>query len=99
MVRGMTSRKHGVVYIAQRVLEFESSTEFYGHWEPAESETIESGPGWDDPESAIAWGRERAPVVLIRIGQPPQQHYSAGETFPAGRPPEGGVLQWSERDE
>ena len=45
---------------------------------------MEEGPEFDSAEEAIAWGRRRAPVVLIRIGPPPRTYYSAGESDPAG---------------
>jgi hypothetical protein len=34
------------------------------------------GGWWDSVEEAIAWGRARTPIVLVRIGN---THYSAGE--------------------
>ncbi len=40
---------------------------------------LEQGPGWDDIEEAIRWGRERAPKVFVRIGG---KAYSAGEEDP-----------------
>src|SRR5215208_380595 len=39
-----------------------------GHWEPpGEGPEFEEGPGWNTAEEAIAWGRKRAPVVLLRL--------------------------------
>jgi hypothetical protein len=55
---------------------------FYGHWEgtidghPAH---FEQGPGWNDVEDAIAWGRARTSRVLVRLGLGDPKHYSAGE--------------------
>lgn len=42
---------------------------------------LEGGPGWPTAELAVAWGRERADVVLIRIGVP-GTYYSAGDSEP-----------------
>jgi hypothetical protein len=53
-----------------------------GHVESYEDDYVERGrPGpdgdsWETVDDAIAWGRARAPIVLVRIGQ---VHYSAGE--------------------
>ena len=89
--------KSGIVYLAQRLEGWPGEPEFYGHWEvdaPDEGPMLE-GPGWSTAEEAIAWGRERAPVVIIRVGrQPWQQHYSAGDVFPDLEPPRGGLLPW-----
>lgn len=35
--------------------------------------------GFDDVDEAIAWGRERAPMVLVRLGTTEAGVYSAGE--------------------
>jgi len=34
------------------------------------------GESWATVDEAIAWGRTRAPIVLVRIGN---THYSAGD--------------------
>lgn len=48
---------------------------------------VETGPGWDSAEDAVAWGRVRADVVLIRLGaSPPQAYFSAGKREPSGPP-------------
>lgn len=39
-----------------------------GHWEPTEKTVeVDEGPGWNSSEGAIAWGRKRAPAVLLRL--------------------------------
>jgi hypothetical protein len=88
-----TERRYGVVYLAQRVWDDEADTKFYGHWDryDHEGDAVE-GPGWTNAEAAIAWGQERASVVLIRIGDPPQQYYSAGDELPVGDA--GNILIW-----
>ena len=50
---------------------------------------IEEGPGWPTADMAIAWGRQRADIVLIRIGVP-GTYYSAGDIDPVGDHP----LHW-----
>ncbi|HYZ76397.1 MAG TPA: hypothetical protein VE596_03390 [Gaiellaceae bacterium] len=89
-------RRRGVVYIAEELKDavLQGPTRFYGHWEsgnPADG-VLDEGPGWDEIEAAIAWGRERAPVVLLRLGETgPQAHYSAGEEDTRGVLPSGGM--------
>ena len=88
----------GVVYIAEELADaaVPGPTRYYGHWEADDREgLLEQGPGWDDVEEAIAWGRARAPVVLLRLGRNvPQRHFSAGEKAPEGIRPPGGIERW-----
>jgi hypothetical protein len=66
--------KAGTVYIA--FVDSDPDQRLEGHWEAISGELLELGPGWDRVDDAIAWGRERAPVVLVfKDGQ----HYSAGD--------------------
>jgi hypothetical protein len=93
----------GIVYIAEELDDaaVRGPTRYYGHWE-AENRggVLEQGPGWDDVEEAIVWGRARAPVVLLRLGtQAPQTHFSAGHKEPEGIPPPGGLRPWPALDE
>src|SRR5438034_996929 len=58
---------------------------FDAHWECDElPDGFESGPTWVPAAEAIAWARERSPVVIVRVsaaaGEP--QFYSAGEHQP-----------------
>lgn len=90
--------RRGIVYIAEelRDVAVPGPTRFYGHWESQDPNTLlEQGPGWDEIEDAVTWGRERAPVVLLRLGETePQVHYSAGDEEPRGIPPPGGIHSW-----
>ena len=53
---------------------------YTGYWDRGDPpEMLEQGPGWDDVEEAIAWARERAPHVLVRVGSDDTTIYSAGE--------------------
>jgi hypothetical protein len=54
--------------------------------------------GFDDVQEAVAWGRARARLVLVRLGPSDQEMYSAGEAlayrgtndpFPEWPPPGG----------
>ncbi len=82
----MAEEKQGTVYIVDYVAEFPDRPlepgehRFMGHWEgptkPDGSFDHEDGPGWDDAEEAIKCGRERAPLVSVRIGT---TIYSAGD--------------------
>lgn len=68
--------------------------EYGGHWEVDEPRPHieEEGPGWDDVEEAIAWGRERAPKVMVILGD---EYYSAGEEQ-AGTAPEWPPPGWKD---
>lgn len=61
---------------------------FGGHIEGrAPARLIEDGPGWDSVTDAIVWARERARIVLVRIGLP-RTYYSAGiDDLPEVSPP------------
>jgi hypothetical protein len=68
--------RHGTVYIARR----ESGLGFDGYWDQDDPPTIlEQGPGWDDVDEAITWGRLRADRVLVRLGVDEGSIYSAGD--------------------
>jgi hypothetical protein len=52
---------------------------FVGHLEQIDPPVIlEEGPGWDSVAAAIAWGRERSELVLVRVGESDDDTYSAG---------------------
>jgi len=55
---------------------------YTGHWEDGNLPVriLERGPGWDDPDEAVEWGRARAPIVLIRTGPGEDSIFSAGST-------------------
>jgi hypothetical protein len=46
---------------------------------PAETFYSEDGPGWNDVEQAVAWGRQHAPIVYVRLGEGLSEIYNAGE--------------------
>ncbi len=81
-----TDQRKGVVFISQTVDNAERPLDWFdAHWEnphlrPAVS--YEYSPGFTTAEEAIQWGRERARVVLIRVGPMPQVYYSAGDDPP-----------------
>jgi hypothetical protein len=50
---------------------------------------LEYGPEWDDPNAAVEWGRARATVVIVRIGE---VHYSAGDELALVE--EGPLPEW-----
>lgn len=56
----------GVVYIQPAYVGPIRENQVVGHWEPSSGEP-QSGPGWVDPQDAIAWGRSRAPEVYLRF--------------------------------
>ena len=86
--------QRGIVFIAQQ-LDMDDTMEpldlFTAHWEdPFETPPVplEDGPEFSAAEEAIQWGRERARVVLIRVGPLPQVYYSAGDDPPESHEPE-----------
>lgn len=46
--------------------------------------------GFDDVDDAIAWGRERAEIVLVRLGPTEDEAYSAGSRQATHELPERG---------
>lgn len=69
----------GIVYLA-RSDPAHDTPRFTGYWDRGEPpEVLEQGPGWDDLHDAVAWGNERAPRVLVRLGGTEDTIYSAGE--------------------
>src|SRR5687767_6132272 len=45
-------------------------------------------------DDAIAWGRERSPVVWIRLGNRGDTYFSAGDEHPADDDPDEFVPHW-----
>jgi hypothetical protein len=69
----------GIVYIARNGPAGDTPR-FNGYWDRSEPpEMLEQGPGWDDLHDAVAWGNERAPRVMVRLGTTEDTIYSAGE--------------------
>jgi hypothetical protein len=94
--------KTGIVYIdvrwhrrTEERLGFPPSDapEIRAHWE-VEDETNPLHPevdaGFEHVDEAIAWGRERALIVLVRLGPTEDQVYSAGERQATHELPEFG---------
>lgn len=65
---GADLRGTGTVFIAEN---FGSGPRYIGHWESDEGQPtfLEQGPGWQEPNKAISWGRERAPRIVVRTGR------------------------------
>jgi hypothetical protein len=62
---------------------------FAAHWEALDGQTYLRGPEGVPVEEAIAWGREHADVVLVRLGDE-DEPYSAGDKPPDSDP----IRQW-----
>jgi len=75
--------RHGIVWLAE-ISEFAGvPAHFSGYWgDESPPRHYEDGPDWPDAESAVAWGRERARIVLIRPAEE-GQCFSAGEDDPS----------------
>jgi hypothetical protein len=88
-----SDRRKGTVYISQWLDDAMQPVDwFILHWEdPNATPAVfyEEGPGFSTADEAIWWGRERARVVLIRVGPSPQVYYSAGDDSPESVEPEG----------
>lgn len=83
----MTKYQDAIAFIAEATDEVASGgPQFVGHIEGlTPPRLLEQGPGWDTPESAVVWARERAPTVRIRLGIP-GTYFSAGIDDPPGDP-------------
>jgi hypothetical protein len=81
MSPGRGRGSEGRVYIAESPIDSLDPEVhlFEGVWERDEGLT-EMGPGWSSLDDAVAWGRARAPGVILRIGRSGRQVlFSAGE--------------------
>lgn len=85
----MSAERHGTVFIAERV-PFGAQPFFSGYWDgepdgpPA---VLEEMPETSDVDEAIAWGRPRAEVILVRVLD--REYFSAGD-----RDAGDGVPRW-----
>lgn len=84
----VAAAREGTVYIA-----WLPETGFYtSYWDAlrdGDPARLEQGPDTDDEVAVIAWARERADRVLIRLRTNPDRYYwvtAAGELRPADRP-------------
>jgi hypothetical protein len=79
-----------------------ATARFWVSWQDEEATMAIEDDDILGADAAIAWGRERADVVLIRLGHREDTYFSAGATYPeseddepmpiwppAGPPPEG----------
>jgi hypothetical protein len=74
------TQKFGIVHLSRAYPARIGQPRFVGYWDSGEPPgLIENGPGWDEVEDAIRWGRERAPAVLLRLGADEDSIYSVGE--------------------
>jgi hypothetical protein len=55
------------------------TSSFHAHIESFKDDHYEEGGAFDNAEAAIRWGRERAPIVMIRVGGSHDTYFSAGE--------------------
>jgi hypothetical protein len=88
--RGVVAMKRGIVYVdvewhRRDRLGYDivpGEPPVWGTWEPddpARPEDAGERRAFDDAEAAIAWAREHAPLVLVRVGRSEGDIYSAGE--------------------
>ncbi len=85
-------KRQGVVRISEQMSVGLPWHRYTASWQPAPdapAETFysEEGPGWNDVELAVAWGRQRAPIVYVRLGEGLSEIYNAGEKDDGGRNP------------
>jgi hypothetical protein len=81
---------------------------FDAHVASYEDDHYEDGGTFDSAEAAIRWGRERAPIVIIRLGGSHDTFFSAGDVhaenedgtpFPLWPPHEPPSGWWHPSDE
>ena len=85
----MSGERHGTVFIAERV-PFGAQPTFVGYWDAEPDDRpamLEEMPETPDLDQAIAWGRARAEIVLVRVLD--RGYSSAGDRHPAE-----GVPRW-----
>jgi hypothetical protein len=76
----------GRAWISQIIGFDELPGDFVGYWETDEEQprVLEDGLRWPTPEPALAWARQRAAVVMIRLAH--TDYYSAGRDAPSWQP-------------
>jgi hypothetical protein len=96
------SEQRGTVYIAPsgdvptgRMVDPDTSS-FWVSWQDEGLDDVIESDDIVGAEAAIAWGRERADVVVIRLGHTDDTYFSAGDitdpsgpSWPPTPPPEG----------
>lgn len=71
----------GVAWLAAKAPGLAPEGSFFGYWEPHPgSDDIEEVDGLSGVDAALAWGRSRASIVLIRLNE--GGYYSAGAKDP-----------------
>jgi hypothetical protein len=80
----MAAEQPGIVFIAEDIASddvYLLTGRFSAHWEASDGPEHRDGPEGVPVEEAIAWGRARADVVLVRLADE-DFHYSAGTRQP-----------------
>jgi hypothetical protein len=76
--------RQGVVYLAHRsVWTGPHGEPWSGYWERSDPPGVLGEGSWDSADAAVAWGRDRCDVVIVRLGTPPRL-FSAGSRQPDG---------------
>jgi len=77
---------HGRAWISQTTDSDRQPSDFVGYWETDDDDprVLEDGLRWSTLEEALAWARERAPVVMVRLAT--TEYFSAGRDQPRWRP-------------
>lgn len=84
----MAGDREGTVFIAEDFSNDDPyllTGRFSAHWESEGGRQYRAGPEGVSADEAIAWGREQADVVLIRLGDS-DVHHSAGSHRPPPAP-------------
>lgn len=87
LLGGVMGERHGRVWIAEVENGPGESCIFTAYWEadePEEAELLGESPDFPDANKALAWGRARAEIVMIRLRD--SDYYSAGDRAPAHKP-------------
>lgn len=84
--RGAVVQRVGTVFVGEDFDDVDPlvwSGRFSAHWEAEDGREFVDGPQGVSLDEAIAWGRSRADVVLVRLGDS-EVHHSAGTRQPRG---------------
>jgi hypothetical protein len=93
----MTEERQGTVFIAEEIEDFSwLSGKFSAHWQSGSGSEFREGPRGVPAAEALAWGREQADRVLIRLADSDVYH-SAGRVPPSNPEippwPEGRIVR------
>jgi hypothetical protein len=95
VVTGQPAARSGAVYLIHGSAGWQDPNDqpWSGYWERGTPPGVLGEGAWPSAHEAVAWGRDRCDVVIVRLGTPPRvfsagSHQPDGETLPAWPPPD-----------